>query len=104
MGTSGKATRQTSIVAHLQRRIRHRYGTDESSQHCDDVDGELELEELGDRVVYVTTPHNRLKRRLIGRLDAAHQYLMATLTIEVKLSSVRMMSDASLATSVPAIP
>ena len=60
-------------------------GPHESDDDGDHVDGELELQELGD-AVETLRPH------------------ITALTIDVKLSSVRMMSDASFATSVPAIP
>ena len=35
-------------------------GTQEGYDDCHQVDGELELKELGDAVVHVATPHHRL--------------------------------------------
>jgi len=59
--------------------------SEEDNGHSDNVDGKLELDELSDIVIDVSS-------------------VFKGTTIEVKLSSRRIISQAPLATSVPVIP
>jgi len=67
---------------HFQRAVLDGASAHKGYHHSHDVDGELELEELGDRVVHVPAPHHRLDdagevvvrqddvRRLLGHVSA----------------------------------
>jgi len=47
-----------------QRRLGHKAGANKSANNSNHVDGKLKLQELGDRIVHVTTPHHSLDNRV----------------------------------------
>lgn len=98
--SSKKVSALVNVKTHPEGRIFDGAGPDEGDGDSDNVDGQLELQELSDGVVHVAAPHNGLhdseKKENFGYTPQFSD--------DVKLSSVRIMSDASLATSVPAIP
>lgn len=67
----------TERVSDLERAVLYSAGTDECDDDGDHVDGELELQELGDGVVHVAAPHHGLHygREVVVRQDDVRRFL-----------------------------